>query len=223
MSCNCWPAGTTIHSVCIWAEIRFYVSSSTFKAAGWWQLWVTQQIDAEHLDVRLTVRRVDARAEVVSRAQRPAARVLVHVIKGRRSADKTGQFIDLTNIDKYCKKSSKGRGRLVLCKIHFPSVFHLWCSLSVSEVDPSLLLLVLLFHKLALSYSGLEVSSLSCNQTGTGDSLIPQGLLREYTLRHVKFLPVFFFQPQLNSNIGLFQSVSKRFSVTFLSNGSQLE
>lgn len=81
------------------------MSSSTFKAAGWWQLGVTQQIDAEHLDVWLTVGRVDARAEVVSRAQRPAARVLVHVIKGRRSADKTGQFIDLTNIDKYCKKS----------------------------------------------------------------------------------------------------------------------
>lgn len=65
---------------------------------------MTQQIDAEHLHVWLTVGRVDARAEVVSRAQRPAARVLAHVIKGRRSADKTGQFTDVTKIDKYCKK-----------------------------------------------------------------------------------------------------------------------
>lgn len=79
----------------------FYVSLGTFKAAGWWQLGVTQQIDAEHLHVWLTVGRVDTRAEVVSRTQRPAARVLAHAVKGRGSTDKPGQFIVLTETDTY--------------------------------------------------------------------------------------------------------------------------
>lgn len=87
VSCTCEPAGTTMHSVCIWAEIIFNLSSSTFKAARWRQLGVIKQINAEHLHVWLTVGRVDARAEVVSWTQRPAARVLPHMIKRRASAD----------------------------------------------------------------------------------------------------------------------------------------
>lgn len=49
--------------------------SLTLETAGWWQLCGTQ-IHAENLNVWLTVAGEDAGAEVVSWAQRPAARVL---------------------------------------------------------------------------------------------------------------------------------------------------
>lgn len=61
----------------------FHVPPSTFKAAGRRQLGVSQQVHAEHLHVWLTVGRVDARAEVVSRTQRPAAGVLTHTLSRR--------------------------------------------------------------------------------------------------------------------------------------------
>lgn len=92
----------------------FYVPPNTFKAARRWQLGVSQQIHAEHLHVWLTVGRVDARTEVVSRAQGPAARVLTQVVKGRRSTEKTGQFIVLTKSDKYGIKKEMKRSPIAM-------------------------------------------------------------------------------------------------------------
>lgn len=48
----------------------------TFKTARWWLLCVTQEIQTEHLHIWLAIVGEDTGAEVVSWAQRPAARVL---------------------------------------------------------------------------------------------------------------------------------------------------